>query len=83
MRKLGHRERLYLLHVGYNEDEISDIERQNYKYTFNYGREVSEDLAIRRLGNRSWLSGIARACFHRIAVRDCQVGNAIISFERI
>lgn len=73
----------YLLVLGYNKEDFADIENGRYRYLYNYEREIAGETAIRRLGVENWLSGVARACFHRTAVRTCRYGNDIIYIERI
>lgn len=83
MVKLTPRAKHYLKNIGYNDEDIPEIENGTYKYFYDYGSRVSEEVAIKRLGREKWLSGIGRARFHRTAVRDCQKGNGIIYIERV
>lgn len=81
--KLKLRARHYLKMVGYTDEEITLIENTEYRYMYDYRNKITEQLAIRRLGKESWLSGIARACFHESAARQCRLGSKIIYIERI
>lgn len=83
MEKLTTRAKHYLLVLGYNKEDFADIENGRYRYFHDYNREIAEEKAIRTLGVENWLSGVARACFHRTAVRTCRYGNKIIYIERI
>lgn len=81
--KLKPRAKHYLKIVGYTDEEISLIENSEYRYTFDYSGKLDEVSAIRRLGRETWLSGIARACFHGAVVKDCQRGSSVIYIERV
>ena len=81
--KLKPRAKHYLKIVGYTDEEISLIENADYKYLFNYATKLDEVSAIRRLGREKWLSCIARACFHRVSVGECQRGSSVIYIERV
>ena len=83
MVKLKHRDKLYLLRVGYTKEEIPDIEQNDFRYVKDFDRSITEDVAAKFVGRESWLSGVARACFHRTAVRDCLMGNSVIYIERL
>lgn len=81
--KLKLRAKHYLKMVGYTDEEITLIENTEYRYMYDYRNKIAEQLAVRRLGKESWLSGIARACFHKSAARQCRLGSKIIYIERI
>ncbi len=83
MVKMTNRVKHQLLVLGYNKEDLTDIENGRYRYFYDYSRRVSEETAIRRLGLEGWVSGIARARFHRTAVRECVLGNSIIYIERV
>lgn len=82
MTKLKSRAKHYLKVVGYTDKEVSLIEESDYEYYNENRKRIAEDLAIKSLGRESWLSGIARARFHRSSARTCMYGNKIIYIER-
>lgn len=78
MPKLTSRDKSILIRMGYNKEDVPDIENAEYKYFSNYDRRTNERCAIRSLGRKAWLLGIGRARFHHSAVRDCKTSNNII-----
>ena len=63
-----------LRELGYNDRDVAEIGLALVAGEFTYqnyatDRRISEKSAIAKLGIRSFLSGIGRACFHASAVR--------------
>ena len=70
--KLTNEDKVLLLDWGYTEKDFAQIEEafQKSKTTYELGSTpISRDEAIRLLGRRQYLSGIARSAFHRSAAR--------------
>lgn len=71
--KLTNEDKTLLLSWGYLEEDFGQIEKalQKSKTTYELGDfSISREEAIRTLGRRQYLSGIARSAFHRTAARD-------------
>lgn len=71
--KLTNEDKALLLHWGYTEKDFAQIEEAFQKSKTNYELgdfRISREEAIRLLGRRQWLSGIARSAFHWTAARE-------------
>ena len=71
--KLTNEDKVLLLDWGYTEKDFAQIEEafQKCKTTYKLGDfTISREEAIRLLGRRQYLSGIARSAFHSSATRD-------------
>jgi len=69
---------------GHSEKDFAQIEEatrsSNTRYVVD-GREVSREEAIRILGRKEYLSGIARSAFHYSAMRTDDRGNRAVLFD--
>lgn len=81
MVKLTKKDKVYLQGIGYLQMDLTQIEKTNYKYYFEYNQRISEEEALKKLGRECWLSGIGRACFHASAARECKRGSKIVYIE--
>lgn len=83
MLDFSSRDKAILTKLGYNEDEIFEIESGEYEYLSNYKRQVTEKCAINSLGRKNWLLSIGRAYFHKAAVCNCRKENGTIYTTRV
>ena len=71
--ELTKRDKTYLSRVGYLEEDFPQIQRglNDVKIYLNYDeeKELTREEAIRVLGKRCFLSGVARAAFDSSSVR--------------
>lgn len=71
--KLTNEDKALLLDWGYPEEDLAQIEEafQKSKTKYELGSfSISREEALRLLGRRQYLSGIARSAFHRTAARS-------------
>lgn len=71
--KLTNEDKTLLLDWGYTEEDFAQIEEafQKNKTKYKLGStSISRDEALRLLGRRQYLSGIARSAFHYTAARE-------------
>ena len=88
--KLTENDKLYLLSIGYLNEDFADIET-SVKYircTMTFANvdcspiKVSHKQAMAILGRETYLSGIGRATFHSSAIRNSDsIHNAEIYFS--
>ena len=72
MMKLTSEDKQLLISWGYAENDFRQIEEamQKSKTKYTLGSfQISRDEALRLLGRREYLSGIARSAFHYTAAR--------------
>lgn len=79
--KLTKNDIAYLRKIGYNDNDIKEIELGDYLYSLDFVRKISLEETIRKLGRKCWLSGIARARFHASSVRRSKNGKYDIYFS--
>lgn len=90
--KLTNKDKNYLISIGYHTEDLNEIEKATktmfYEMFSNTDKNipdvrVNQKQAITLLGKESFLSGVARATFHRTAVRVCtSTPNISVYFER-
>ena len=77
--KLTNEDKALLLDWGYPEEDFAQIEEafQKSKTTYELGDfRISREEAIRLLGRRQYLSGVARSAFHRTAAREVPMSTS-------
>ena len=78
--KLTEQDKTQLLDWGYTEQDFSQIEAamnaHNTHYTLN-GSPIDRAQVIFLLGQKTYLSGIARSAFHWSAVREMVDGRRV------
>lgn len=84
--KLTDEEKAYLTSIGYDDSDIKQIAKATSKRYTKYmhkGVYISREDAIRLLGRKTYLSGIARSAFHNSASRNAMDGSSVYfdSFE--
>lgn len=79
--KLTKNDIAYLRKIGYNDNDIKEIELGDYLYSLDFVREILLEETIRKLGRKCWLSGIARARFYACSVRRSKNGRYDIYFS--
>lgn len=84
--KLTNEDKDLLLHWGYSEKDFTQIEEafQKSKTKYTLGSfSISREEALRVLGRRQYLSGIARSAFHWTAVRcvPMSISNEVVFFD--
>ena len=79
--KLTKNDIAYLRKIGYNDNDIKEIELGDYLYSLDFVRKILLEETIRTLGRKCWLSGIARARFHACSVRRSKNGRYDIYFS--
>lgn len=88
--KLTKKDKNYLLSIGYNIDDLSEIENtiQGIRYEMFFTKndttiKLTQKQVIGMLGRESFLSGVGRATFHQTAVRTSVVHpNVGFYFEK-
>jgi hypothetical protein len=82
--KLTNKDKKYLISIGYNTEDFSEIEEttKHIKYEL---LPINQKEVIEILGRDVFLSGLGRATFHGSAVRykETQQGTISIYFEKI
>lgn len=90
--KLTKKDKRYLLHIGYIQEDLTEIENVS-KYIRcklcifgNTVRNVKRAYISDYLSRETYISGLARATFHKTAVRPIDkmdISNTAIFFDRI
>lgn len=83
--ELTKKDKEQLLKWGYLEEDIYDIEKTMgciKILSFKSARYITFNDAIRMIGRKEWLSGIARTTFHGSAMRTGKNNRHSIYFER-
>lgn len=83
--KLSEQDKAMLTEMGCSEDDFEQIEdsmkSRNTQYEVyirnNDSIPIARKTAIRILGRRTWLSGLARSAFHSTAVRETEDGHKV------
>jgi hypothetical protein len=90
MRKLSEEDKADLLNMHVPSSDFTQIQEvASVKYTSYLlydnnearGKRISRDEAIRLLGRKVWLSGLARSAFHFSAVRTIEGSEAFVYFN--
>lgn len=73
--KLTKKQKEYINRLGYNHTDYTQIEKSSrfckyYVCVGNNECRISKKQAIEKVGENSWLSGVARAAFHHTAMRN-------------
>lgn len=70
-----------LLNWGYSEADFEQITKaahiSNTRYKLG-NTPIGRELAIRLLGRKEYLSGLARSAFHRTATRRTESGDVVL-----
>lgn len=85
--KLTEKQKELIISWGYKKEDFRQIERASEctQYTIVNRKEeycITREEAIRKLGEREFLSGLCRSAFHYSACR-CVNGNEIIFESRL
>lgn len=78
--KLSREDQEILTDLGVSEKDYRQIEEASHARLTTYaldGKEITRDAAIRLLGRRDYLSGMARSAFHWSAARALTDGSVV------
>lgn len=76
--KLTQEDKVILLELGNPESDLDQIERAMRKTTYKYcGKQIGQAEAIRLLGRKVYLSGMARSAFHWSATSITPQGEPV------